>query len=122
MATAHVEALRLENHFLKQSLCEKKSDEKEVNEMQKQYHHVLDLTEVTFGILIFRSQKIITCHIKWVFNFEKLKKENKRLKSEVVTLTQCIESLKDIENSKYKSSKHSNNKNNNHLNIELEQR
>lgn len=47
MTVAHVEALRLENHFLKQSLFEKKSDEKEVGEIQKKYHQVLDLTEVS---------------------------------------------------------------------------
>ena len=46
MTVAHVEALRLENHFLRQSLDEKKSDEKEIVEMQKKYHHVIDLTEV----------------------------------------------------------------------------
>ena len=46
MTVAHVEALRLENHFLKQSLVEKKSDEKEIGEIQKKYHQVLDLTEV----------------------------------------------------------------------------
>jgi len=47
MTVAHVEALRLENHFLRQSLEEKKSDEKEIVEMQKKYHHVIDLTEVS---------------------------------------------------------------------------
>ena len=47
MTVAHVEALRLENHFMRQSLMEKKSDEKEVVEMQKKYHQVLDLTEVS---------------------------------------------------------------------------
>ena len=46
MTVAHVEALRLENNFLRQSLVEKKSDEKDIVEMQKKYHHVLDLTEV----------------------------------------------------------------------------
>lgn len=66
MTVAHLEALRLENHFLRQSLVEKKSDEKEVLEVQKKYHQLVDLTE----------------------------KENKRLKNEVVTLTECIESLK----------------------------
>ncbi len=49
MTVAHVEALRLENHFLRQSLVEKKSDEKEVVQMQKQYHQVLDLTEVKYS-------------------------------------------------------------------------
>ncbi len=48
MTVAHVEALRLENHFMRQSLVEKKSDEKEVVEMQKKYHQVLDLTEVIY--------------------------------------------------------------------------
>jgi len=46
MTVAHVEALKLENHFLRQSLVEKKSDEKDVVEMQRKYHHVLELTEV----------------------------------------------------------------------------
>lgn len=46
MTVAHVEALRLENHFLRQSLVEKKSDEKDILEMQKKYHHLIDLTEV----------------------------------------------------------------------------
>lgn len=46
MTNAHLEALKLENHFLRQSLDEKKSDEKEILEMQKKYHHVLELTEV----------------------------------------------------------------------------
>lgn len=50
MTVAHVEALRLENHFLRQSLDEKKSDEKEVVEMQKKYHNVIDLTEVNFSL------------------------------------------------------------------------
>ncbi|RNA06011.1 centrosomal of 63 kDa isoform X2 [Brachionus plicatilis] len=63
---AHVEALRLENHFLRQSLIEKKGDEKEVLSMQKKYHHLLDMAE----------------------------SDNKRLKGEVVALTECIESLK----------------------------
>lgn len=45
MTVAHLEALRLENHFLRQSLVEKKSDQKDIIEMQKNYHHVLDLTE-----------------------------------------------------------------------------
>lgn len=63
---AHVEALRLENHFLRQSLVEKKGDEKDVLDMQKKYHHLLDMAE----------------------------RENKRLKGEVVALTECIESLK----------------------------
>ncbi len=46
MTVAHVEALKLENHFLRQSLCEKNTDDKDVAEMQKKYHHVLDLNEV----------------------------------------------------------------------------
>lgn len=66
MTVAHLEALRLENHFLRQSLLEKKSDEKEVLEVQKKYHQLVDLTE----------------------------RENKRLKNEVVALTECIEALK----------------------------
>lgn len=66
MTVAHVEALRLENHFLRQSLVEKKSDEKEVVQMQKQYNQVLDLTE----------------------------KENKRLKNEIIELTSTVEALK----------------------------
>ena len=53
MTIAHVEALRLENHFLRQSLDEKKSDEKEIVEMQKKYHHVIDLTEV-LHIFVFQ--------------------------------------------------------------------
>ena len=69
MTVAHVEALRLENHFMKQSLGEKKSDQKEVAQMQSKYHQVLDLTE----------------------------QENKRLKSEVVKLSRCIEMLKEDE-------------------------
>jgi hypothetical protein len=48
MTVAHVEALKLENHFLRQSLVEKKSDEKDVVEMQRKYHHVLELTEVLY--------------------------------------------------------------------------
>lgn len=63
---AHVEALRLENNFLRQSLIEKKGDEREVMDIQKKYHHLLDLAE----------------------------RENKKLKGEVVALTECIESLK----------------------------
>ena len=43
---AHIEALRLENHFLRQSATEKKSDDKNVVEMQKKYHEVIELTEV----------------------------------------------------------------------------
>lgn len=66
VTTAHVEALRLENNFLRQSLLEKKGDEKEVMDIQKKYHHLLDLAE----------------------------RENKKLKGEVVALTECIESLK----------------------------
>jgi hypothetical protein len=50
MTVAHVEALRLENNFLRQSLVEKKSDEKDIVEMQKKYHHVLDLTEVNIRL------------------------------------------------------------------------
>ena len=46
MCVAHVEALRLENHFMKNSLCEKKSDEKDVAELTRKYHQVLDLAEV----------------------------------------------------------------------------
>ena len=42
--------IRIKFHFLRQSLDEKKSDEKEIVEMQKKYHHVIDLTEVlNFG-------------------------------------------------------------------------
>ena len=48
MTVAHLEALRLENHFLRQSLVEKKSDEKDILEMQKKYHQLVDLTEVKF--------------------------------------------------------------------------
>jgi hypothetical protein len=48
MTVAHVEALKLENHFLRQSLCEKNNDDKDVAEMQKKYHHVLDLNEVVY--------------------------------------------------------------------------
>ncbi len=43
MTIAHVEALRLENHFLRQSLDEKKSDEKEIVEMQKKYSLIKDV-------------------------------------------------------------------------------
>ena len=46
MTVAHVEALRLENHFLRQSIMEKKSDEKEIEEMQHKYHQAVELTEV----------------------------------------------------------------------------
>ena len=46
MTVAHVEALRLENQFLRQSMTEKKNEEKDVVEMQKQYHRVIDLAEV----------------------------------------------------------------------------
>jgi hypothetical protein len=97
MTVAHCEALRLENHFIKQSLCEKKSDEKDVVEMQNKYHHVLDLTE----------------------------KENKRLKGEIVKMSQLVELLKANQtttttttawaNHQNKSSKYSNQ-------IELDQR
>ena len=45
MTLAHVEALRLENHFLRQSATEKKSDEKDIVDMQKKYHEVIELTE-----------------------------------------------------------------------------
>jgi hypothetical protein len=46
MTVAHVEALKLENHFLGQSLAERKSDDREILEMQKKYHQVLELAEV----------------------------------------------------------------------------
>ena len=46
MTLAHIEALRLENHFLRQSATEKKSDEKDIVDMQKKYHEVIELTEV----------------------------------------------------------------------------
>lgn len=48
MTLAHVEALRLENHFLRQSVLEKKSDEKDIVDMQKKYHEVIELTEVLY--------------------------------------------------------------------------
>jgi hypothetical protein len=48
MTVAHVEALKLENNFLRQSLCEKKYEDKDVAEMQKKYHHVIELTEVIY--------------------------------------------------------------------------
>lgn len=95
MSVAHVEALRLENHFLRQSLMEKKSDEKEIVEMQKKYHTVLELTE----------------------------KENRKLKNEVVSLSECIESLKSKQNQLISLANKSSNKNgvngNNNVNIEL---
>jgi len=53
MCVAHVEALRLENHFMKNSLCEKKNDEKDVAELTKKYHQVLDLAEVILNILFY---------------------------------------------------------------------
>jgi hypothetical protein len=49
MTLAHVDALRLENQFLRQSIVEKKTDENEVIDMNKKYHQVIDLTEVGFG-------------------------------------------------------------------------
>ena len=70
MTTAHIEALRLENQFLRQSLMERKSDERDVVEMQKKYHTVLDLTE----------------------------KENRKLKNEIISLSECVESLKSKQN------------------------
>jgi hypothetical protein len=48
MTLAHVEALRLENHFLRQSATEKKSDEKDIVDMQKKYHEVIELTEALY--------------------------------------------------------------------------
>ena len=72
MTVAHVEALRLENHFLRQSLYEKKNDDKEIAEMQKKYHHVLDLNQ----------------------------KENRRMKSEVIQLSEYIEAIKTSQGAK----------------------
>jgi hypothetical protein len=95
MTVAHVEALRLENHFLRQSLMEKKSDQKEIAEMQKKYHTVLDLTE----------------------------KENRKLKNEVISLSECVESLKSKQNQLIsmanKNTASSSSSNNNNLNFEL---
>lgn len=85
MTVAHVEALRLENHFLRQSLVEKKSEEKEVVEMQEKYHQVLDLTE----------------------------KENKRLKGEIVSLTDNVENLRMKLNSPNKLAERNKNTSNN---------
>ncbi len=80
MTTAHIEALRLENQFLRQSLMEKKSDERDVVEMQKKYHTVLDLTE----------------------------KENRKLKNEIISLSECVESLKSKQNHLMSLAKNSN--------------
>lgn len=66
MSIAHCEALRLENQFLQQSVDERKNDEHNLAEMQKRYHELIDLSE----------------------------KENKRLKNEVIQMTQLIEQLR----------------------------
>jgi hypothetical protein len=43
-----MEALKLENHFLRQSATEKRSDDMDIVEMQKKYHEVIELTEASF--------------------------------------------------------------------------
>ncbi len=89
MTTAHIEALRLENQFLRQSLMERKSDERDVVEMQKKYHTVLDLTE----------------------------KENRKLKNEIISLSECVESLKSKQNHLMSLAKSANT--NTNINIDL---
>ena len=46
MTVANVDALRLENEFLRQSLAEKKSNPREILDMQKKFNQVLELSEV----------------------------------------------------------------------------
>ena len=48
MTTAHVEAMKLENQFLRQSLVDKKSDEKGATEMQRKYNQLIEITEVKY--------------------------------------------------------------------------
>ena len=52
MTNAQMEALKLENHFLRQSATEKKSDDMNIVEMQKKYHEVIELTEASFCFLL----------------------------------------------------------------------
>jgi hypothetical protein len=61
---AHVEALRLENHFLRQSVVDKKGDENEVNEIHKKYNQALELTEVNSHFKSHSKIKTLIFHSK----------------------------------------------------------